>query len=261
MPLPYNDRPPVSLEFLVRNRAGTRVRWDDSERALLVQRTQVVLSERPGESFKDLVAEAMRSLPPERQRKLDTKTVLWVREAVRALPPLPGRSEFRATEAANPPSGASEVPAPPAEAGAGAMPAGATTVPLASTLIDSGVEILVGILRDPRLRLAVRELLSPPVAAKAESTGGSVVVAGLAPGDAKTVERTYEGMLPLRTWSSEQTREQLDVFVGEARLVIGMQEHLSQAIDSSLRRLGSRYVQVNGGMPALHKRLAEEAMR
>lgn len=65
----------------------------------------------------------------------------------------------------------------------------------------------------------------------------------------------------MRPWTTEQTREQLEEIVGEARLVIGMEDHLTQAIESSLRRLGDRYVQNYGGLQGLHTRLAEEAMR
>lgn len=76
----YNSRPPSAGSFPLRTRNGTRVRWDAAERALLVEQSRIVLAAKPGESFKDVVAEAMLSLPAERRRKVDTKTVLWVRE-------------------------------------------------------------------------------------------------------------------------------------------------------------------------------------
>lgn len=121
--------------------------------------------------------------------------------------------------------------------------------------------MLVGILTDPRLRLVLRGLLMQPALSQANDDKRYVVVAGLPPGDAKSVERTFGEMLPMRTWNTEQTREQLEEIVGEARLVIGMQDHLTQAIESSLRRLGDRYVQNYGGLQGLHKRLAEEALK
>lgn len=136
-----------------------------------------------------------------------------------------------------------------------------TVSPLTTALIDTAVDVLVGILTDPRLKLALRGLLTQPAPSKANDDKRLVLVAGLQPSDAKTVERNYAGMLPVRTWSTDQSREQLEAFVGEARLVIGMQDQLTQAIDSSLRRLGDRYVPNAGGMQGLHKRLAEEAMR
>jgi len=247
----------------MRSRNGTRVRWDANERAQLVQQAQVVLAAKPGESFKDVVAEAMLTLPLERRRKVDTKTVLLIREAVRALPPLP---EKAASKSPAPAESVSEgVEQQVKSAGAAAEPVVTQPAPganpLTAALIDTAVDVLVGILTDPRLKLALRGLLTPPAASKANDDKRLVLVAGLQPGDAKTVERNYEGMLPVRTWTPDQTREQLEAFLGEARLVIGMQDQLTQAIESSLRRLGDRYVPNTGGMQGLHKRLAEEAMR
>lgn len=263
LPVAYNLHPsPYVGNFPLHTRNGTRVRWDAAERALLVRQSQIVLAAKPGESLKDVIAEAMLSLPSERRRKVDVKTVAWIREAVRALPPL-------ATKAA-PVSDSKVEPAPealstqnsPAQDTQTAPSAAPSLSPLAAAVVDSAVGVLVGILTDPRLRLAVRGLLAPSSAASVDNTNkGTVVVVGLQPGDAKTVERTYQGMLPLRTWTVEQTREQLEECVDNARLVIGMQDQLSQAIDSSLRRLGARYVSNHGGMQGLHKRLAEEAMR
>lgn len=246
----------------MRTHNGTRVRWDAAERALLVQQSQIVLAAKPGESFKDIVAEAMLNLPPERRRKIDVKTVAWIREAVRALPPLPTKPAAVSAAAAQSPAEVVKESPPPTREVATAPTVAQPRSPLAAALVDSAVDVLVGILTDPRLRLAVRGLLAPPAPATTDSGNkGSVVVVGLQPGDAKTVERTYQGMLPVRTWTHEQTREQLEEYVGNARLVIGMQDQLSQAIDSSLRRLGARYVPNHGGMQGLHKRLAEEAMR
>lgn len=247
----------------MRSRNGTRVRWDASERAQLVQQSQFVLAAKPGESFKDVVAEAMLTLPLERRRKVDTKTVLWVREAVRALPPLPDKAASKlppsavcAPAAVTQQETLTEAAAEPVVS----QPAPAAS-PLTAALIDTAVDVLVGILSDPRLKLALRELLAQPSPSKANDDKRLVLVAGLQPGDAKTVERNYGGMLPVRTWTTDQTREQLEAYVNEASLVIGMQDQLTQAIESSLRRLGDRYVPNTGGLQGLHKRLAEEAMR
>lgn len=247
---------PVSLRNI------TRVRWVASERALLVKQAQVVFAEKPGESIKDVIAEAMLSLPPNRRRKVDTKTVLWVREAVRALPPLlPKPVNNPGTLDAPPETIVAGQPTPTAEPTASPAASPPTKSLLTTVLIESGVEVLVGILSDPRVQLAFRGLLTPSAPTSIATDKRLVVVAGLQASDAKAVKRTYEGMLPVRTWSAEQTREQLEEYIGEARLVIGMQDQLTQAIESSLRRLGDRYVQNHGGLSGLHKRLAEEAIR
>jgi hypothetical protein len=245
----------------VHSRNVTRVRWDASERAQLVQQSQLVLAERPGDPLKDVIAQAMLSLPAARRRKVDGKTVLWIREAVRALPPLSRTMVPSSHGAEAPPSQpvALEV-TPVAHAEPAITEPKDSTGPLTAALVESAVDVLVGILTHPRLRLAVRNLLTEPTSPAPDEDKRLVVVAGLPAADAKTVEKTFAGMLPVRIWSVEQTREQLEAIVEDARLVIGM-SNLTQAVDSSLSRLGSRYVRNQGGIQGLHKRLAEEAMK
>lgn len=244
----------------MRTRNVTRVRWDVAERAQLVKQSQIVLSQRPGDSLRDIVTEAMLMLPPERRRKVDTKTVLWIREAVRGLPPLT-RDAASKPEEEEPASEAVATDQPvAASAGSEDEQPIQSANPVTAALVESAVDVLVGVLTHPRLRMAVRSLLIQPVSSNADGTRGHVVVAGLQPRDAKTVEKTFEGMLPLRTWSNEQTREQLEAIIEDARLVIGMSD-LTQAVDHSLSRLGSRYLRNRGGIQELHKRLADEAMK
>lgn len=134
-------------------------------------------------------------------------------------------------------------------------------------------QIIVNVLTNPEVRKAARDFVSDarPRSA-AEVTAAAIwaptppartliAVVGVTAKDAATLEKEFAGMLPLRTWSPGQGPDQLELLIEEARLVVGVEDGLPQTIVSALVRLGDRYVRHRGGMAALHKRLAEEALR
>lgn len=261
------------------NRSASRVRWTADERAALVQRAHTLVAQQPGEPMRSIAAQAVSSLPLERRRKLDAKTVEWLRSAVRALPALLPAGAL--TQDSVPPAQPAEDVATPTTAPAPGMATpGASNESAASPAValiaNSVVDVLLGVLRDPRLQVAAQAFLANALAGAGKSAPASadtvpgaqavakrqlILVAGLSPDEAKAIEKAFAGMLPVKTWGIAQTREQLDDYIAQAHLVIGMQEQLSPSIDSSLRRLGDRYISHRGGIPALHKRLAEEALR
>lgn len=259
------------------NRNASRVRWTADERATLVQRAQLLIAEQPGEPMRSIASQAISGLPVERRRKLDAKTVEWLRSAVRALPQ-PMLTSAVAPESVAPAQDEETLatPAPIQSMAAPRAPNENAMSPAVALITDGVVAVLLGVLRDPRLHVAAQSFLANALASASKSVPAAdgtslatnavgkrelILVAGLSPDEAKSIEKAFAGMLPVKTWGIAQTREQLDEYIAQAHLVIGMQEQLSPSIDSSLRRLGDRYVSHRGGMPALHKRLAEQALR
>jgi hypothetical protein len=144
--------------------------------------------------------------------------------------------------------------------------AGTAPSPVVTSLVEAGVQVLLGILADPRITAAVSRLVSAAVVPieAIESDAGKrqcVVVAGIPSSAISAVEKALNGTLQLRFWSPEQPREQLQQLLPEARLVIGMPDGLSPALESSLHNLGARYVRHDSGIAGLYRRLASEALR
>lgn len=272
----------------------TRVRWNADERKLLLQRSQLLMAEQPGEPIRNVVTQAVQKFDLERRRKVDAKTITWVREEIKKLPPLRRVSAPLPTPAPGAPlapaAGAEPSPAGPNARSANADPdvngvALASSAPAAlpspafpggqvvAALSGAISQIIVNVLTNPEVRKAARDFVSDarPRSA-AEVTAAAIwaptppartliAVVGVTAKDAATLEKEFAGMLPLRTWSPGQGPDQLELLIEEARLVVGVEDGLPQTIVSALVRLGDRYVRHRGGMAALHKRLAEEALR
>lgn len=270
-----------------------RIRWNADERAAVVRRAQTLLAENPDIRSLELFDRSQDSLPKERRRRGAASVYAWLRSEAKRAGSLPSPATvWRAppsAEASQPGAGDASAPSPPVAPVApvkdDAAPAQAAPPlsPVMASLVEGGIRVLTGILGDPRLRAAVRELmqeaLTQPGAAEdtrslessstraevdrqdaREGGSGPVVVAGCSPEEARELEKELDGALPLTFWTTDAPREQLMDLLPRARLVIGVAERLSQSVESSLTRLGSRYVRHTGGMPALYRRLAELAL-
>jgi hypothetical protein len=250
--------------------ANRRVRWTDEERAALVRRCQTLRVEYPAASIAELLDKSQQTFPLERRRPSNPALRAWLVGELQRAAPAPGEVKVWRPEpvaAASPePQAAAELPpmddAPAAAQAPTALPAAA---PLVASLVEAGVQVLLGILADARIRSAVANLLSaPPATATAgaeDAMRRCVVIAGIPSAEVSAVEKALDGTLQLRFWSPDQSREQLQQLLPEARLVIGMPDGLSPALESSLRNLGARYVRHDSGMPGLYRRLASEALR
>lgn len=280
-------------------RKKSRVRWSANERDALVRRCQSLHAAKPQKTAEWLLEEGQRIFPPERRRTNNAVLRKWLMDELKRAPAsAPGEvTVWRAPGVEEAPEGADAY----ADEMAGAVPslapstpAPATVAPAAPSLVagvvEAGVQVLVGILGDPRVKSVFAGLLrsmavdestaaaqgTPGTQGSAPGADGSglrdgsgapagdrrwVVVAGLPSEEVSAVERALEGTLPVRFWSSDQPREQLQDWLDDARLVIGMGGFLTPAIESSLQRLGERYVHHGEGIPALYRRLASEALR
>ena len=281
----------------------SRIRWSADERAALIRRCQSLRATHPDASIASLLEKGQSILPPERRRANNAPLRKWLAQELRNAPAAPSEPTiYRPEPSAEYTPAAAQAPA---EAGASpATPPVAATVaaestssppaasPVVTGLIEAGVQVVVGILSDPRTRSALAGFLqgmpgsasgngapgegTPKSSASASSNGnatqtaapaaaerrdGVVVIAGLSPEEARQVERSLDGTLQVRFWSPDQPREQLQGWLRDARLVIGMGGMLSPAIEASLERLGQAYVRHNDGMSGLYRRLASEALR
>jgi hypothetical protein len=244
-----------------------RVRWTDDERAALVRRCQSLRVEYPAASITELLDKSQAAFPPERRRPSNPAIRSWLASELQRAAPAPGEARIwrpepgasAAPEVRAEAAPAAAVAAAPAEPSAAAV--AAPTSPLIATLVETGVQVLLGILGDERVRGAVATLVAPVPAPVDDAARRCVVIAGIAAAEVAAVEKALDGALELRFWSPDQPREQLQQLLPEARLVIGLPEGLTPALESSLRNLGARYVRHDSGMPGLYRRLASEAMR
>lgn len=258
----------------------TRVRWTADERAAVVRRAQTLLAEDPGIAVSALFARSQDSLPAERRRRGGAGVHAWLRAEVKRAGPLPSPAT---TWRAEPRPAADAAPVASAEDAANAKPkadehlpsAADVRSPLVSSLIEAGVQVVAGILGDTRVRTALLGLLrvasSPPTeadervgAVKEEAPGHAggdlVVVAGCSPEEAQALKKELGGALEVTFWSPDEPRDRLMEVLPQAGLVIGVASGLPPTVESSLARLGSRYVRHTAGMPALYRRLAEHAL-
>jgi hypothetical protein len=263
----------------------TRVRWSAEERAAVVRRAQTLLAEDPKTTLVSLFTRCQDCLPNERHRPGNPNARSWLQSEIKRAGPLPSPVKtWRPEPSAASPERATTPPDADA-ARAAAAPrtgAGSDRSPVVSLLIDTGIEILTGILADHRVRAAFAGLLeqaagrNPPPAG--ESEGGApngsgksdegaevakrelVVVAGCSAEEAESLAKELKGMLPVTFWASDEPRERLLGLLPNAEIVIGVANGLPQAIESSLARLGTRYVRHTGGVQALYRRLAEHAL-
>jgi len=252
-------------------KVARRVRWTEGERETVVRRCQALRAEFPALTIAGVLAKCQDTLPPERRRPLhpvlrsalaaEVRNTAPASEATLLSPAGPAGAES-STQAASP------EPAPLSDSGATHAPAtdpSANQLPQVAALVETGVQVLLGILADPRVKAALANVLSrwpapPSGRAEVDSKQRWVVVAGIPSTAIGPVKKALDGAVDLRFWSPEQPREQLLELLPTARLVIGMRDGLTPAVESSLKGLGSRYVRHDSGVPGLYRRLADEAM-
>ena len=262
---------------------NTRVRWNADERAAVVHRAQTLLAEDPRLSLKALFNRSQECLPKERRRPGNPSASAWLHQEVKRAGPLPSpatvwRPEPATHEAATAAAGDdAAVPAVPAAAAAPmhAVPSAAAAgerSPLVALLIESGVQVITGILADSRVRSAIAGLLKGAGDAGAEPTlhvaptqaempqSDLVVVAGCSADEARSLAHELKGTLAVKFWTSDEPRERLLDLLPSAGLVVGVTAGLPQAVESSLARLGPRFVRHTGTAQALYRRLAEHAL-
>jgi hypothetical protein len=140
-------------------------------------------------------------------------------------------------------------------------------------LVESGVEIAVGVLDNPRVQQALRQVLAPahddraaaprvtfqtsvaqgaklkvaasePALSRTEPVVRSgklrVLIAGPTEAQLADVRTPYEGHLELENWSPDQGFEQLRMQVDTVDVVIGMPSLLTQAVQNTLRHYAQR---------------------
>jgi hypothetical protein len=268
----------------------SRIRWTSDEKAAVIRRAQSLLAQDPEIKLVSLFVRCQEGLPKDRQRPNNPNARAWLQAEIKRAGPLPEPATiWRPDPSAEPGSDEADhpaasrepeaVPVPPAKPAAvgGAVPAAPALV---SLLVDAGVQVLCGILADPRVHRALAGLAqgrggAAPVA-KVPGNGDAsrvdaaepepedprdlVVVAGCTAEEARSLGKELKGTLPVTFWASDEPRERLMELLPKAELVVGVAEGLPQAIESSLARLGGRYVRHTGGMQALYRRLAEHAL-
>jgi len=272
----------------------SRIRWNSDERAAIVRRAQTILAQNPQVSGTILFKESQECLPMERRREAFGNAVAWLRQEVKKAGPMPTEVKvWRPPQAAHaegsppsPPASAASTNAPPAGARVGT--ATASSSPAIVHMIELGVQVVTGILGDPRVRAAVSGLFQPQAATEVPSAahpsteaaeaadsptmaelpvapdrprGEFVVVAGCSALEAKSLAKEVDGTLDVRFWASDEPRERLLELLPRAEVVFGVADGIPKAIESSLSRLGDRYVRHTGSVKGLYRRLAEQAMR
>jgi hypothetical protein len=244
------------------------VRWTEDERAALVRRCRSLRIEHPAASISELLDKGQEALSPERRRTPYTAMRAWIAEELQRAARAPSEVNLALDEVPVTPTDVAPVRAPsaadvPSVTESALAKSNATPSPLIASLVEIGVQIVLGILTDSRVRAAVsaHDALPPPAPAEPDDARRCIVVAGIPSSAIEAVEKALNGTLELRFWSPEQPREQLQQLLPDARLVIGMPDGLSPALESSLQRLGTRYVRHSSGVAGLHRRLASEAMR
>jgi len=281
----------------------TRVRWNADERAAVVHRAQTLLADDPRLSLKALFSQSQECLPKERRRPSNPSASAWLHQEVKRAGPLPSpatvwRPERAAQDVESLDGNESAAPArsgtaatPPADATASPRAAGvpsgnappANASPLVALLVESGVQVISGILADPRVRQAFANLLSRGApagdAARSAQDGAQdlsqpahwpsqtdtpqanvVVVAGCSVDEARSLAHELKGTLAVKFWTPDEPRERLLDLLPSAGLVVGVSAGLPQAVESSLARLGPRFVRHTGSAQALYRRLAEHAL-
>ncbi len=248
-----------------------RVHWTEAERTALIRRCQSLRAEFPAIALTELLATGQEILPPERRRPSHAPLRTWLSGELRALAenaeeaprPLAGLANVDAA-----PQAVSLEPHPAPESAPTPEPSATVSpaqTPQVAALVETGVQVLLGILGDPRVKVALERLLarSPESTAIAEEDVSKrhwVVVAGIPSTAVGAIQSALDGAVAVRFWSPDQPREQLLEMLPDARLVIGMPDGLTPAAESALQKLGSRYVRHHSGVPGLYRRLAEEAL-
>lgn len=252
-------------------KVARRVRWTEEERDTVVRRCQALRAEFPALTIAKLLARCQDTLPPERRRPLHPVLRSTLAAEVRNSAPVSEATLLAPSSSAGAEATTRVVspePAPITESEAthaSAADPSANQAPQVAAMVETGVQVLLGVLADPRVKGALANLLSRLPApssgpAEVDSKQRWVVVAGIPSTAIGPVKKALDGAVDLRFWSPEQPREQLLELLPTARLVIGMRDGLTPAVESSLKGLGSRYVRHDSGVPGLYRRLADEAM-
>ena len=252
-------------------KVARRVRWTEAERETVVRRCLALRTEFPALTIAKVLAKCQDTLPPERRRPLHPVLRSTLAAEVRNTAPASEATLLAPSSSAGAEATTQVVspePAPIAKSEATHAPAtdpSAKQSPQVAAMVETGVQVLLGILGDARIRDAVAKLFSRP--SEPSANGGEdgtkrrwVVVAGIPSNAVNALTKTVDGAVALRCWSPEQPREQLLELLPDARLVIGMPDGLTPKIESALQSLGSRYVRHHSGVAGLYRRLAEEAM-
>ena len=298
----------------------TRIRWTGRERDLVVNEYRTLCASNLVLPMLELLVAAQKSLPKERQRPPSYALRAWFNKELKAARERPGKNgrgqlgnlSLAASTTApttTAPNGGdvgarprgSEATSPTAlEQSLTAALRAALYSPLSSVerqrLTETGVEIMVGVLENPRVQQALGHFLShaqderfatprvtfqtsvsqgaklkvaatEPAPSPAERVPRSgkmrVLIAGPAEAQLADVRAPYDAQLELESWSPDQGFEQLRMQVDSVDVVIGMPSLLTQAVQNTLRHYARRYIRHTAGIAGLGgelaKLLAEEA--
>lgn len=267
----------------------SRIRWNAEERAAVVRRAQSLVAQNPKLRQSVLFKESQECLPVERRRESSGNAVGWLKAELAKAGPLPSPVTVWRSEAAEGADDTLEQATPTHASTQSRVGASGHAAPdtkgtsanrtvMVDQLVEIGVQLITGILNDARVRTAVSGLFTStgpaapmpaadpesaiaetPVAAR--SRGEFVVVAGCSSAEAKNLAKEVDGALDVRFWASDEPRERLLELLPDAEIVIGVSNGIPRAIESSLSRLGERYIRHTGGVQGLYRRLAEHAMR
>lgn len=259
----------------------TRVRWTSDERAAVISRAQSLLVDSPRLPLRTLFSRSQECLSKERRRPANPGAANWLhKELKQAGPPPSPVTVWRRDEAVQSsvhpdtqqgPNAQTEMTdLPQAAVEAAKTSTAPDTTSLTALLVDAGVQVVTGILRDPRVRAAWKALIADGARAAdgptstpsdgAEVQKDKVIVAGCTAEEARVLAHQLQGAIPIEFWTPDEPRERLVELLPHASLVVGVAAGLSQPIESSLARLGHRFVRHRGSMQGLYRRLAEHAM-
>jgi hypothetical protein len=158
------------------------------------------------------------------------------------------------------------------------------------SLTELGVDIVVAILSDPRVRQAVHGLphssgedpfvaprttfqttVAPAAKVKVATSEAPATTTDAAPRSGKMrvliagpmsnqlhdVRGSYESQLEVESWSPDQGFEQLRALVDSVDVVIGMPSMLTQAVQNTLRHYARRYLRHTTGIAGLGGELSK----
>ena len=147
---------------------SSRIRWSQAEKAFLTDQCAQIIADHPDYSMRRVIEEALRTLPEARRRPLHPSLQRWFAiELDRRASTRRGRgqaADARKPKPGLPPTRQFEQPSTSA-AQRGSISdndsdgAGSFAHPLLALGVAAGVNVLVGILSDIRVRSALQDLL------------------------------------------------------------------------------------------------------
>lgn len=290
----------------------TRIRWTGKERDIVVNEYRTLCASNLGLPMLELLVAAQKSLPKERQRPPSYALRAWFNKELKAARERPAGKDGNAHHA-NVLLAAANATMPTTTGGDGAAkPPASGATPLTSLeqsltaalraalyapvssaemqrLVETGVEVAVAVLDNPRVQQGLRRLLAPtyderatprvtfqtsvtqgaklkvaasePALPRTEPVVRSgkprVLIAGPAETQLADVRTPYEAQLELESWSPDQGFEQLRTQVDTVDVVIGMPSLLTQAVQNTLRHYSKRYIRHTAGIAGLGGELAK----